>query len=82
MVPATNSVSERSALSLRRSNNWLRTSMTHERLKHSMLLAVYKEKIDNLSSTDVTDEFCFSSEGSRIFGLFCKNDMHFKVFTL
>ena len=81
-MPATNSVSERSALSLRRSNNWHRTSMTHERLKHCMLLAVYKEKIDNLSSIDVTDEFCFSSEGSRIFGLFCKNDMHFKVFTL
>ena len=46
--------------------------MTHERLKHCILLAVYKEKIDNLSSIDVTDEFCFSSEGSRIFGLFAK----------
>ena len=49
VMPATNVVSERSASSLRRIKNWLRTSMMHGRLNHCMLLAMYKEKTDNLS---------------------------------
>ena len=79
VMPATNAASERSASS-RRIKNWLQMSMTQGILNHCMLLAIYKEKTDNLSSIDVAKEFCFGNEErSRIFGRFCQNDLHFKV---
>ena len=71
VLPATNAVSERSASTLRRIKNWLRTSMTQERFNNCMLRAIYKEKTDKLSSIDVANEFCFGSdERSRLFGRF------------
>ena len=68
---ATNADSVRSASTLRRIKNWLRTSMTQRRLNHCMLLAIYKD--GKLSLIDVAaSEFCFGSdERSLLFSHFC-----------
>ena len=83
MFPATSTVSERSALTLRRIKNWFQTSMTQGRLNHCMLLAIYEELMDKLSLINVVaDEFCFgSAERSRLFSYFCQYDLRFKVCT-
>ena len=47
--PATNAVSQRSASSLRRIKNWLRSTMSQERLNHCILLSIYKEKTDEIT---------------------------------
>ena len=76
MLPATNTVSERSAAIPCSIKNWFRTSMTQGILNHCMLLAIYKEMTDKLSLINVAaNEFCFDSdERSRLFGHFCQND--------
>ena len=62
VLPATNAARERSTSILRRIKNWLRMSITHQRLKHCMLLAIYKKMTDKLSLIDVAvNEFCFGS---------------------
>ena len=42
--PATNAVSERSPSSMPRIKNWLRTTVSQERLNYGMLLSIHKEK--------------------------------------
>ena len=64
-LPATNSVSERSILTL----------------NHCMMLAIYKEMTDKLSLIDVAaSEFCFGKDdGSNLLGHIFHNDLGFKV---
>ena len=47
--PATNAVSERSASAMRRLKNWLRRTMSLERLNHCMLLSINKEKNNGIN---------------------------------
>ena len=47
--PATNPVGERSASAMRRIKNWLRSTMSQERLNHFMLLSIHKEKTDEIN---------------------------------
>lgn len=83
VMPATNAVSERSASCLRRIKQWLRTSMTQQRLNHCMLLTVHKERTDNVNLIDVANEFCSSNdERFSTFGHFSERDLSFKVFTV
>ena len=73
--PATNAVSERSASSMSRIKNWLRSTMSQERLKHCMLLSIHKEKIDAVNLKNVANVFRESNEKRRrIFGIFCDTD--------
>ena len=73
--PTTNAVSERSASSMRRIKNWLRSTMSQERLNHSMLLSIYKEKTDEISLKNVANVFCEANEERRrTFGIFCDTD--------
>ena len=44
--PATNAVSERSASAVCHIKNWLRSTISQERLNHCMLLSIHKEKTD------------------------------------
>ena len=77
---ATKAVSERSASSLRRIKNYLQMSMTQKRFNHCMLLAIYNEIADKLTSINVSNESYFGSdERSRIFGCFFQNDQHFTL---
>ena len=76
LVPsATNAVSERSTFSLRRIKNWLRSAIPQERLNHSMLLSIHKEKTDLINLEHITNVFCeVNEERRRPFGIFCDAD--------
>lgn len=62
VMPATNASSERSFSALRREKNYLRSTMTQERLNYLMLLHVHKEKTDSLDLKEVLNEFVGCSE--------------------
>ena len=73
--PATNAVSERSASAMRRLKNWLRRTMSLERLNHCMLLSINKEKTDEINLKNVANVFCEANEERRhTFGKFCDED--------
>ena len=75
LLPATNAVSERSASAIRRIKNWLRSTMSQERLNHCMLLSIHKEKTDEINLKNVTNVFCEANEKRRrTFGIFCDED--------
>ena len=57
LVPGTNATSERSGSSLLRLKNWLRTTMSQERLNHLLLLTVHKEKTDLINLVDIGNSF-------------------------
>ena len=61
----TNSVSERSASAMRRLKNWLRSTMSQERLNHCVLLSIHKEKTDEINLTNVANVFCEANEERR-----------------
>ena len=61
-LPATNAVSERSCSTLRRVKTYLRSSMTQKRLNSCLVLATYKEQVDQLNLAEVANQFCFKSE--------------------
>ena len=62
VMPATNASSERSFSALRRVKNYLRTTMTQERLNYLMILYVHKERTDSLDMKSIINEFISSSE--------------------
>ena len=62
VMPATNAVSERSALALRRLKNYLRSTMTQSRLNNLMLLHIHKERLDKLCLKSCLNEFVSSNE--------------------
>ena len=74
-MPATNAVSERSCSTLRRVKTYLRSSMTQKRLNSCLVLATYKEQVDQLNLVEVANQFCFNSEHRfSIFGKFKNKD--------
>ena len=71
MSPATKAVSERSASAMCRIKNWLRSTMSQERLNHCMLLSIHKEKTDEINLKNVATVFCEANEERRrTFGIF------------
>ena len=62
VMPATNASSERSFSALRRVNNYLRTTMTQQRLNYLMLLHVHKDKTDALDLKVLLNAFVECSE--------------------
>ena len=67
-MPATNVTSERSFSSLRCLKNYLRTTMSQERLNFLMLLYVHKDKTDKLDLQTLLNTFDEkSSHRLRIF---------------
>ena len=68
VLPATNAISERSASSMLRIKNWLRSAMSQKRLNHRMLLSIHKKNVANV--------FCEANEERRrTFGIFCHKDL-------
>ena len=59
VVPATNTVSERSATDLRRLKRFLRRTMSQERFNHAhcKILHVHKEMTDKLNMADIGNQF-------------------------
>ena len=69
VMPATNATSERSFSALRRVKNYLRTTMSQQRLNSLMILHVHKESTDTLNFQEVANEFIGDSEHRlRLFG--------------
>ena len=56
--PVTNAVSERSFSSMCCIKNWLRSTMSQERLNHFMLLSIYKEKTEEINLKNAANVFC------------------------
>ena len=79
--PTTNAVSERSASLMCRIKNWLRSTISQERLNDFMLLSIYNEKTDEISLNNAADIFCkVNEERRRNFGIFCNTDfLHLNV---
>ena len=78
-MPATNAVSERSFSAMRRLYTYCRTNMSQNRLNHTMVLHVHKEKIDALNMISVANEFVQgSSHRENIFGKFTAIDLRAK----
>jgi hypothetical protein len=79
VMPATNAVSERSFSAMRRLYTYCRTNMSQNRLNHTMVLHVHKEKTDALNMIDVANEFVQgSSHRENIFGKFTAIDLRAK----
>ena len=56
-IPVTTCTAERSFSSLRRVKNYLRSTMSEERLNNIMLLHVHKEETDTLDLTEIARLF-------------------------
>jgi len=71
VMPATNATSERSFSAMRRLKNYLRMTMTQERLNNLMLMHVHKTKTDNLNLETIVNEFVsFKEQRFSFFGKF------------
>ena len=66
VLPATNALSERSASSMHRIKNWLRSTMSQQRLNHCMLFSIHKEKTDEINLKNVANVFCETNEERRL----------------
>ena len=62
VMPATNATSERSFSALRRVKNYLRSTMTQQRLNNLMVLHVHKDITDQIELKAVATEFVADSE--------------------
>ena len=57
IMPATNATSERFFSAFRRVKNYLRGTMTQQRLNNLMVLHVHKDITDSLKLQDIANEF-------------------------
>ncbi len=62
IVPSTTATAERSFSQLGRIKNYLRSTMTQERLNSCMILAVYKEEVQDLNLPSLINEFILSND--------------------
>ena len=75
VMPATNTISERSFNALRRLKNYMRSVMSQERLNHLLVLHTHKDYTDSLELSAVANEFVsFSEHRIQIFGNFTEDD--------
>ena len=71
VAPATNATSERSFSILRLVKQYLRSTMTEERLNHLMTCSIYKDRLDKLNLQEVANSFISGHENRmHMFGLF------------
>ena len=70
VMPATNSISERSFSALRRLKTWLRSTMNQNRLNWCMVLHVHKTETDLLDLKHIGNEFIIQA-GSTFLGDLC-----------
>ncbi len=66
VMPATNSVSERSFSTLRFVKNYLRSTMKQLRLNNVMILKVHSDRVDTLNLIEIGNEFVEGSEHNRV----------------
>lgn len=61
-IPVTTATSERTFSAMRRLKNYLRSSMTQERLNHVLLLHCHKSRTDNINLNSVASNFIAVNE--------------------
>ena len=70
-MPATNTVSERSASALRHVKTYLRSSVTQVRLNNMMVVHIHKTLTDTIDVKSILTEFSMANEERRkVFGSF------------
>lgn len=68
-------LSERSALAMNGIKNWLKSTMSQDRLSHWILLSTHKESIDDINFKNVANVFCDGKEEIKhTFSIFCEID--------
>ena len=76
VLPSTNAISERSFSALRRVKNYLRTSMSQERLNHLLLLHAHKQLTESMDLIAIANDFVAESEHRFAqFGKFSEADI-------
>ena len=65
VMPASNAVSERAFSTMRRIKTYLRSTMTQNRLNHTMTLSVHSGKLNDLNLGEILNEFIDSSDRRR-----------------
>jgi hypothetical protein len=73
ICPVSSCTAERSFSSLRRTKNWLRTTMTQQRLNSIVICHVNKNIVDDLNIVEIAAEFGKRS-AVRVVGLFGSYD--------
>ena len=58
IIPVTTATAERSFSALRRLKTYLRSTMSQERLNHTMLLHVHKDRTDQIDIMNVATLLC------------------------
>ena len=77
VMPATNTISERSFSALRRIKTYLRSTMTQARLNHIMIMNIHKHLTDELDIVHMANLFITQHpHRQEIFGSFKPTDMH------
>ncbi|KAF0312605.1 Zinc finger MYM-type protein 1 [Amphibalanus amphitrite] len=68
-APATSCAAERTFSQVRRIKSWLRSTLGQERLNHAVMLAVHRERLEELDlETEVKEFVSQSSQRSNAFG--------------
>lgn len=68
-------LSQRSAFAMHHIKNWLKSTMSHDRLNHCILLSTHNKSIDDINFKNVANVFCNGKEKIKhIFGIFCDID--------
>ncbi|KAK0150020.1 Zinc finger MYM-type protein 1 [Merluccius polli] len=67
VVPASSATAERSFSALRRLKNWLRTSMSQQRLNHMSVCHVHKERMDKLNMHHICQQWVSMHDSRRSF---------------
>ena len=61
-VPMTSTTAEQTFSSLRRLNNYLRSTMTQKRLNNVVLMHTHKERIDKINLLSIAKDFVTSNK--------------------
>ena len=65
IILATTSTSERTFSAMRRLKNYLRSSMTQERLNHTLLLYSHKFRTEKINLHEIAKSFISANEGRQ-----------------
>ena len=66
-VPVTTATAERTFSVMRRIKTYFRSSMSQQRLNHSLLLHCYQERVDSLDIQDIAKSFILANDRRQLY---------------
>ena len=66
-VPVTTATAERTFSIMRRIKIYLRSSMSQQRLNHTILLHCYQDRVDSLDMQDIAKKFIAANERRQLY---------------